>query len=75
MEDDEEGKDALDGPKRAANYEAEDAPAEEAKGLCLLAAYAIHEEAIDYAAGEVEAVHHGLGSDGHHLVEANSMFC
>ena len=54
----------MDGPERAANNEAEDAPAEEAKGHCLLATYAIHEEATNYTAGEVEAVHHGLGSDG-----------
>ena len=37
VEDDEEGEDSLDGPERAA----EDAPAEEAEGHCLFAAYAV----------------------------------
>ena len=64
----------MDGPERAANDEAKDAPAEEAKGHCLLAAYAIHEEATDYAAGEVEAVHHSLGSDRQHQVETSFIF-
>ena len=60
IEDDEEGKDGLDGPERPAEDEAEDTPAEKAEGHCLFAAYPIHEEATDYAAREVEAVHHGL---------------
>ena len=42
VEDDEEGEDSLDGPERAAEDEAEDAPAEEAEGHCLFAAYAVH---------------------------------
>ena len=60
VEDDEEGKDRLDGPERAAQDEAKDTPAEETESHGLFAAYTIHEEAADYAAGEVEAVHHGL---------------
>lgn len=60
VEDDEEREDFLNGSERAAEDKAEDAPAEEAEGHCLFAAYAVHEEAADYAAGEVEAIHHGL---------------
>ena len=60
VKDYEEGEDGLDRPDGAAEDEAEDAPAEEAKSHGLLAAYAVHEEATDHATGKVEAVYHSL---------------
>ena len=51
IEDYKKRKDGLDGTECAAKDEAEDAPAEKPKGHCLLAAYAVHEEAADYTTG------------------------
>lgn len=51
VEDYEKREDGLDGTEGAAEDEAEDAPAEKAKGHCLLAADAVHKEAADYTAG------------------------
>jgi hypothetical protein len=63
VEDNKEGEDTLDWLQSAADDEAQDTPEQETKGHGLLAADAVHEEATDQRAGEVEAVDDGAVSD------------
>ena len=62
VEDDEEGEDALDGGEGAAEDEADKRPEGEAEAHGLFAADAVHEEAADKAAWEVELVSLGWSS-------------
>ncbi len=54
VQDDEEWEDGLDWVQRTAEDEAKDRPACEAEAHGLFAADAVHEEAADETAGEVE---------------------
>lgn len=50
-------------PQRASDNKSHNGPAEETQGHGLLASNTVHEEATDYAAREVEAVHHSSITD------------
>jgi hypothetical protein len=60
VEDNEEGKDALDGSQSAPDDKSHNGPAEETESHSLLTPDAVHKEPANDAAGEVETVNHGL---------------